>query len=224
MIFYRLKTLACNIEIIKPDQMKISWCFKKYALLSVFIFICLSSSAQSDSVKLANKWVKSKVWAKGFKINVYADVNSIEFEHQYKANIETWDKSFAFLANKVMLDTMAPGTYPINGKLAYASITNVPSKTDADAKWESHRKYIDLQYVISGAEKMEVMPIAGASVTEPYNEAKDAAHYTGNGKFYIATPAAFYLFFPADVHRPNILADGYNGKVKKLVIKIRYLK
>jgi len=192
--------------------------------LLVFIVISGSVSAQTDSVKKANKWVKSKVWAKNLMVNVYPDVNSVEFEHQYKANKEAWDKAFAFLSDKAMLDTLKPGNYPIDGKLAYASITDVPSKRDAAAKWESHRKYIDLQYVIRGAEKMEEMPITNATVIEPYKEAKDAAHYTGNGKFYTATPADFYLFFPSDVHRPNIKADGFDGNVKKLVIKISYVQ
>jgi len=192
--------------------------------LLAFIVICGSVSAQSDSVKNADKWVKSKAWAKNLVANVYPDVNSVEFEHQYKANKEAGDKAFAFLSDKARLDTLKPGGYPIDGKLAYASVTNVPSKTDAAAKWESHRKYIDLQYVIRGAERMEVMPIASATVIEPYKEAGDAAHYTGNGKFYTATPADFYLFFPSDVHRPNIKADGFDGNVKKLVIKISYVQ
>ena len=204
--------------------MKISWSLKTSVLLPVLIFIGANAIAQTDSVARAHHWVTSKVWAKDLKIKVYTDVNSMEFEHQYKANKAVWDKAFAFLADKARLDTLAPGSYPIDGKLVYASITDVPSKTNADAKWESHRKYIDLQYVIRGAEKMEVMPIAGSTVTEPYKEAGDAAHYSGNGKFYIATPAEFYLFFPSDVHRPNIKADDYDGKVKKLVIKISYVQ
>jgi biofilm protein TabA len=205
-------------------MMKISWSVKKCAILPVLVFISGSALAQSDSVKRADEWVKSKVWAKDLKINVYPDINSVEFERQYNANKEAWDKAFAFLADKAKLDTIAPGMYPIDGKLAYASITDVPSKTDEAAKWESHKKYIDLQYVIRGKEKMEVTPIANATVTEPYNEGKDAAHYTGEGKFYTATPDEFYLFFPSEVHRPNMKADGYEGKVKKLVIKISYVQ
>jgi YhcH/YjgK/YiaL family protein len=40
------------------------------------------------------------------------------------------------------------------------------------------------------------------------------------GKFYTAKPGTFFLFFPQDVHRPNIKVKGYD-LVKKLVIKIR---
>jgi len=196
--------------------------FSKRTVL-ILLLLCIGSIAfaQDNSKKAADKWVSSKVWANGLKINVYPQINSAEFKQQYEANKATWDKAFAFLADKAKLDTLSPGMYPIDGKNAYASITYAPSKTFEASKWESHQKYIDLQYVISGKEKIEVMPVKLATVTEPYNEAKDAAHYSGDGTFYIATPDTFYLFFPDEAHRPNILFDGY-PMVKKMVIKIKY--
>jgi len=203
--------------------MKASYFIKPAIVILAMIFSENKVSAQADSVKAANEWVKSHVWANGLKVEVYPDVNSVEFEKQYKLTKDDWDKAFAFLADSAKLATLAPGNYPIDGKNVYASITEGPSKAPEVAKWESHRKYIDLQYVIRGAEKIEVMPLASATVTEPYNETKDAAHYSGNGKYYTATPAMFYLFFPGDVHRPNIRVDGYDV-VKKLVIKIRYIE
>lgn len=186
------------------------------------LFTSTLTSAQSNkSNKEATKWVKSKVWADGLKINVYPDVDAAEFKKQYEANKTTWDKVFKFLADSAKLATLAPGKYPIDGKNAYASITYAPSKTFEASKWESHRKYIDLQYVISGEEKIGEVPVSKATVTEPYNEAKDAAHYSSDGTYYIATPKEFYLFFPADAHRPSIKVDGFDN-VKKLVIKIAY--
>ncbi len=186
------------------------------------IFTSTLANAQSDkSSKEATKWVKSKVWADGSKINVYPDVDAAEFKKQYDPNKATWVKVFKFLADSAKLATLAPGKYPIDGKNAYASITYAPSKTFEESKWESHRKYIDLQYVISGEEKIGEVPVSKATITEPYNEAKDAAHYSSDGTYYIATPKEFFLFFPADAHRPNIKVDGYDN-VKKLVIKIAY--
>jgi YhcH/YjgK/YiaL family protein len=181
--------------------------------------------AQSDSngKNATDRWVKSKVWADGLKINVYHEVDATEFKKQYEANKATWDKVFKFLGDSSKLATLAPGKYPIDGKNAYASITYAPSKTFETSKWESHRKYIDLQYVINGEEKIGVVPISKAVVTEPYDEAKDVAHYSSDGTYYTATPGEFFLFFPADVHRPNIKVDGYDN-VKKLVIKIIYVQ
>lgn len=200
--------------------MKFSNIVKTAGVVMAFAVIGGNASAQTESARTAEDWVKSRVWAKGLTVNVFPDVNAQEFYKQYSKNKDAWDKAFAFLADSKKLDTLKPGMYPIDGKEVYASITEGAEKSEETAKWESHRKYIDLQYVIRGKEKIGVASLATATVTKPYDEAKDGANYTAEGKYYIATPAEFYLFFPSDVHRPNIKVDGYDT-VKKLVIKIK---
>jgi biofilm protein TabA len=195
---------------------------KIVALLTLF-FIAISAHAQSDSaarVKAAGKWVKSHEWAKDLKIKPDPSINSVEFMRQYQSDKVLWDKVFAFLEDD-KIKTMAPGKYPIDGDNAYAMISSGPPKKLEDIKWESHRKYIDLHYVISGKVKLGMAPVANATVTEPYSESRDAANYNVEGKFLTATPKEFFLFFPQDAHRPDIKVDGADS-LKKLVIKIRY--
>ncbi len=118
------------------------------------------------------------------------------------------------------LKALAPGKYPINGDQVFASITEIVDKPFEETKWEFHQKYIDLQYVISGKEKMGEASFENEKVTMPYNLAKDVATYHINkGKYYVADSNTFYLFFPNTTHRPNIMVN--QEKVKKLVIKIR---
>ena len=194
---------------------------KKLTIFFILITIGnLVIAQQHDPVLAAKKWVKSRVWAKDLKLKLHKSVNCVEFKRQYESNKEMWDKVFKFLGDN-KLATLAPGKYPVDGENAYATITPGPPKDLADVKWESHRKYIDLQYVIRGKVKLGVCPLSAAQVTEPYDEKKDAAHYTADGKYYVATPKNFFLFFPEDVHRPDIKVNGYDT-LKKLVIKIRY--
>jgi biofilm protein TabA len=194
---------------------------KKIALLIILIISGRIAGAQTpDSIKVADKWVKSKVWAKDTKIKADPSINSIEFKKQYEGNKELWDKVFKFLGDP-KLATLAPGKYVIDGNNAYATIAEGAPKNMDDVKWESHRKYIDLQYVIAGKVKIGVSPVSAATVTVAYDETKDVANYTAKGKFYIATPEEFFLFFPQNAHRPDIKVDG-NDLMKKLVIKIRY--
>ncbi|MHB8207981.1 NanQ anomerase/TabA/YiaL family protein [Mucilaginibacter sp.] len=193
------------------------------ALLFAFTFLTITNSVNAQTnEKLAREWVNRKEWANGISLNVAPSVDAQEFYKQYQSNKAVWDKVFQFLKSH-NLDTLSAGKYPIDGDNAYASITYGPSKTLDEAKWESHRKYIDLQYVIKGEEKIEVAPVSSATVVTPYNEARDAANYTGDGMYYIAMPGTFYLFFPQDAHRPNIKVDGFD-EVKKLVIKIKVVQ
>lgn len=191
-------------------------------LIIITAFIGSGAAAQTTtewSSKQAQQWVKKGGWRNGTKLNPHQSTNNIEFARQYHADKAMWDKVFTYLSN-TRLDTIAPGKYPIDGENAFASITEGPSKELDKAGWESHRKYIDLQYVIKGKEKIGVVPIHKATVTNPYTDARDAANYTAEGEYYIASPGTFFLFFPADVHRPNIKVDGFDV-VKKLVIKIK---
>lgn len=188
-------------------------------LTAIILFSKITYAQEAFTAKTAHKWVKTASWKNGLKLNLHPSTNELEFAKQYQANKAVWDKAFTFLREQD-LEKLAPGKYPIDGDNAYASITEAPSKEFEQSGWESHKNYIDLQYVIRGEEKIGVMPIESATVTSPYDATKDGAKYSGEGKYYIATPKEFFLFFPADVHRPNIKVDGHDI-VKKLVIKIK---
>jgi YhcH/YjgK/YiaL family protein len=137
--------------------------------------------------------------------------------HKYKA---LWDKAFTFL-KETNLDTIRPGKYPIDGDLVYASVTENPTKDLENAKWEFHKKYIDVQMVIKGSEKMGIVPLASTTVSEPYNEKKDVGFATSTeGNIYTVEPGVFLIFLPSDAHRPSIKVDGFD-KDKKIVIKVK---
>ena len=191
--------------------------------ISAFMMVAaLSASAQTMTKKEADKWFKSKTYLGGLKIVPHESTNTEVFAHQYMVNKDQWDKAFAWLKNND-LDKIAPGKYPIEGTDMSASVTETPTKDFDKTLWESHRKVIDLQYVIQGAEKMSVFPVAQAKVTVPYDETKDVARYEAEGTVYTAVPGTFFLFFPSDAHRPSIKADGFD-KDKKVVIKIKYVE
>lgn len=194
--------------------------YKKSALFIAFLVFAASAYSQGTwTEKSAKKWLTKKEWKNGIKQNVHPSVNKVVFAEQYHKNKTVWDKCFAFMRDSD-LNKLKPGKYAIDGDKAYATITEAPSKEFDKSAWESHRKYIDLQYVIRGKEKIGVAPVATATVTKPYDEAKDGAAYTVEGQYFIAEPDAFFLFFPSDAHRPNIKVDGFDV-VKKLVIKIK---
>lgn len=176
-------------------------------------------AADTWTKKKADKWFKSRAWAHGLKLNVAESVDKVEFAKQYTANRAAWDKAFAYFRD-TNLDQLTPGKYPVDGENVFASVTENPTKELAKTQWESHRKYIDMQYVVQGTEKIGMAPIVKATVVKPYDESRDVANYEVEGKLYEAKPGTIYIFFPQDVHRPNIKVDGVE-KDKKLVVKVR---
>ena len=188
-------------------------------ILLLFFQLLAQTSADDWTKKKAKKWFKKKEWLNGVQLTPNSAIDVQEFARQYHLNKAYWDKAFAFLKEHD-LQTIAKGKYPIDGDNVFASITEDPSKDFDKTNWESHRKYIDVQCVIVGEEKMGKCPISDATVTKPYDEAKDVANYSAEGKILDIPAGTFIIFFPGDAHRPNITPGG-NKVVKKIVIKVR---
>ncbi|MEJ6979815.1 YhcH/YjgK/YiaL family protein [Pedobacter sp. P351] len=196
-------------------MLKHSFRIQLIVLLSSIIFLAGCASRKSSS-----SWFKQGQWYNGLNLMPYSDINKVEFETQYKKNKARWDKAFAYLKD-TDLEKLAPGKYPIEGDSVFVSVTEGPDKPYEQTNWESHRKMIDVQYIVRGKERMGVADLSKATVTKPYDPARDVANYIAAGKFYVAEPGTMYIFFPTDVHRPSIKVDGYDV-VKKVVIKVRY--
>ncbi len=112
--------------------------------------------------------------------------------------------------------------YEIDGTDLYAPLSEYVSKNEEDARYEAHRKYIDIQYVVSGKELIGIAPISQQKdILEPYNEEKDVLFMTvSQVTNYQALPDRFFIFFPDDLHRPG-LKDGENSPVRKAVVKVK---
>ena len=203
---------------------------KKLLLLIFGITIMMSQeSINGQSVKRedwplkkSESWVKAGDWKKGMKLDVHPSVNAQEFAYQYHKNKAYWDKAFEFLKN-TKLDTLSVGKHILDGENVFVSVMEGPTKKFEDAKWEAHRKYIDIQYVITGKETMGAVPLDKAKIIDSFNSEKDIAFYTANEKdarYNEANPKAFLIFFPVDVHRPGIKIEGCDA-TKKLVVKIK---
>ena len=87
------------------------------------------------------------------------------------------------------------------------------------ARWEAHRKYIDVQYVLSGSEHFGYAPLERLS-SVAYDEAKDFHELKGEGDFLQVPAGTFMVLFPQDAHMPGIAGPGARF-TKKIVVKIR---
>ncbi len=127
--------------------------------------------------------------------------------------------AFAFLS-RTDLATIAKGRYEIAGDDAYALVQDYTTKPAELAKWESHRKYIDVQFLANGTESMGYGYIDGFTVSKDYDEQGDYLLYTGSGNELVMTPGSFAILWPHDVHRPTV-AVAEPMAVRKVVVKVR---
>ena len=107
------------------------------------------------------------------------------------------------------------------GRGYYVNIDSYQTESYELKKYESHIKYIDVQYIVSGQENIFVAPIDKLKIIEEYNPTKDITFYSNrfNGEKICLHKGEMVVFFPQDGHMPCV-ADKYPQQVKKIVIKI----
>lgn len=96
------------------------------------------------------------------------------------------------------------------------------SKARPDGFYESHRKYIDVQVIVAGAERMEVDDVARLAVTQAYDPERDFikyAHVDGASVLQVRAGDAA-IFFPADGHMPCLHPAAEAVLVRKTVVKV----
>lgn len=111
--------------------------------------------------------------------------------------------------------------YLTSDKTCWANVDEYVTKQYNDCKFEAHKKYIDIQFMISGEEKIETAFTDELAVSEPYDTERDVMFLkdTENKLVLPMKKGYFALFYPTDAHKPQV-AFSKPEKVKKVVVKI----
>ena len=139
---------------------------------------------------------------------------------QYYSLNEKFKKAFEFLKNTDLVH-LDEGSYEIDGKNIYANVQSVDLKPVEEKKWEVHRKYIDIQYVITQKEKMGYGILEDfKTIIEKYDDNRDVEFLDGEKfNFVDVNCGDFVIFYPNDVHAPMLRVDKAE-KIKKVIVKI----
>jgi YhcH/YjgK/YiaL family protein len=148
-------------------------------------------------------------------------VDNIENAYLYTGLSDGLKKAFEILADRT-LSSKEDGRYDVDGDKLYYIIQHYTTKPIERDKLEAHRKYIDIQVVISGGELLAYASIEGLAVAQPYSEDKDIAFYHAPDKVSMVTlrPGVFCILFPQDGHIPCCQLNGPSD-VHKVVIKVK---
>lgn len=111
-----------------------------------------------------------------------------------------------------------PGRQDLDGQAIYVMVSDYLTRPEPEGRWEAHRRYIDLQFVVRGTERIGVSPIGRLAAGE-YDEKKDVTWLTGTGDFITLGARRFIILWPEDAHMPGIAA-GAPAEVRKVVIKV----
>lgn len=131
-------------------------------------------------------------------------------------------KKCAEFIERFEAEKLPDGAYEIDGERVFANVQTYRTKQqDENSRFEAHKKYIDVQYVVSGIEKIRWAKLENVVETEErYSKGQDIAFYTGDAKMdFVLTKGAFLLLYPQDAHMPGLSAEK-DVIARKIVFKI----
>lgn len=147
---------------------------------------------------------------------IYDHISNIE---RYRTLHKGLYYALKFLAQSD--ETLSAGRHALEGD-DFVNVMDYETLKVNTVGYEAHRRYIDIQYCITGQERVALRQIPTLNITTPYIEERDvafaaddhAAHdevTIGNGYFLI--------LFPNDGHMPQ-LSTGEPAPVKKAIAKV----
>lgn len=203
---------------------------KQICFLLVLLSFAMTGMAQQQPSADAQQWFKKGAWRQGWKVKPYAEMDVATFHDQYQKHPAMYDSIFQWLRS-IDPVKMTAAKDVMKWSHATAHCQDLDLRTPENLQWEQHRRTIDLQWVVTGSERLAVT--RDTTILDPrnkYNEKKDVQNFkfkkAPTAEQYIlldSEPKTFYLFFPGDIHEACGIARKAET-VRKIVVKIEYFE
>jgi YhcH/YjgK/YiaL family protein len=115
------------------------------------------------------------------------------------------------------------GRYALQGDALFVIVESGPTIASHLKRFESHRRYIDIQINLKGPEIMEWMPRAALTVFEDFKPDNDICFYQQpviTPTRLLVCPQEFAIFWPEDAHKPCCNPGEVSVSYRKLVFKV----
>lgn len=119
------------------------------------------------------------------------------------------------------------GKYHLDGDNIFYMVQDYKTAPISEKRLEFHKKYIDIQLITKGLEKIAFCSTEGLSLDGEFNDESDIGFFANNTKDKIEVAGGsaileagnFMILFPQDAHAPGISVAG-SGDVRKVVYKV----
>jgi YhcH/YjgK/YiaL family protein len=121
------------------------------------------------------------------------------------------------------VETIANGRYPLIGEQLLVIVETGQTLASERKRFESHRRYIDIQVNLAGSEIMEWMPAAALQVSDDFTSDGDIRFYHQPERpatRLLVQPRHFAIFYPEDAHKPCCHPGAAPVAYRKLVFKV----
>ena len=148
---------------------------------------------------------------------IYDTLAHIDLYRGLGANM---DRAIEYL-KQTDLSKLPAGKYDVDGENVYLMIQEPEFRAPADAQFEAHRRYADIQLALADGETIACLPVEQVEKWMPFDVEKDIGFSDVDEKGILLplTKGMFMILFPQDAHMPN-LKCGTAAKGRKAVVKV----
>lgn len=147
---------------------------------------------------------------------IFDTLDNAAFYHNLSPHIK---KGLEFLTSTKNLQDLPVGRIEIDGENVFALVQEYDTKTFNIDMWEAHKKYFDIQFIVSGTEEIKVSRIEDMTPNTKYHLDGDYWLFSGQGHSLKITKNQFAIFSPEDIHQPAIATGDSIKEIKKIVVK-----
>jgi YhcH/YjgK/YiaL family protein len=145
-------------------------------------------------------------------------LDRLENASLYRSIHRRFGQAFDFLTS-TDLAALPPGRATVQGEELFALVNDYSTQALEKCRFEAHRKYIDIQLMVRGIERIGVADLSTMGHDEPYIAERDVAFFHGQGDPITLREGTFAIFFPHDAHQPGI-AVAEPMQCRKVVVKV----
>ena len=140
-------------------------------------------------------------------------------DHDYRS--ARFRTAYEFLSRPDLAE-LPLGRVDIDGDDVFANVQEYDTVPAAEKHLEAHRRYYDVQLVVSGRELLECAPLEGLTAVQPFDEGSDFGLYeTPATVSRIAlAPGELAVLPPEDAHKPGCMLGSTPVHVRKIVVKV----
>ena len=146
-------------------------------------------------------------------------IDKIENILKYSSIVKSVKLIKNFIDNN-KLSELELGKHEIDGNNLFALVNSYETKSQEECLIESHKKYIDLQFIYEGEENIAYLCNSSAVNSKLYDLKDDYSLFECNDlSFFKLKKEMFVVFFPEEIHMPGVMVEKPSS-VKKIVFKI----
>ena len=147
---------------------------------------------------------------------IYDTLKNIAAYRGISANM---DRAIDFIMN-ADFDAMPAERFEVDGSRVYGFIQEPVLRDPAEAQFEAHRRYADIQIALCDGEVMGYLPLEKVAKWQDFNAEKDIvfSDVPDKGVAIPMNAGEFMILFPQDAHMPCL--KGCADTTRKAVVKV----